>query len=75
MADYNFRGYDIGKTLLECVFERPIKGSPTHIINSDNFPSELDFIDFIRFYLISNELGITNKDDIEKLVCGDDNLI
>jgi len=51
MMDYNFPGYDIGKLLLETLYERdPLL--PSYSLKSWNhFPSDDDIQDFIHHYL------------------------
>ena len=69
MFDYNFEGYDIGKTLLETVFIRPKEGSPYHEIKMDNYPKEEEFIDFIKYYLVSKELDSISMEEKTKIAC------
>ena len=57
---YNFAGDDLGKILLEPVFYRDRPGC-TYELREENFPSEEEIIDFIRYYLVSRNKEITDK--------------
>eukprot|EP01114_Cavostelium_apophysatum_P003753 TRINITY_DN13882_c0_g1_i1.p1 TRINITY_DN13882_c0_g1~~TRINITY_DN13882_c0_g1_i1.p1 ORF type:complete len:396 (-),score=80.70 TRINITY_DN13882_c0_g1_i1:14-1138(-) len=51
MMDYNFPGYDIGKLLLEPLYERH-PSNPSYVLKGfEHFPSEEDVRDFVRHYL------------------------
>ncbi|KAL0488107.1 choline/ethanolamine kinase [Acrasis kona] len=55
VTDYNFRGYDIGKLMMEVLYSRH-EGSPHYdFLSVDNLPSKEDMIDFMKCYLLAAE--------------------
>jgi hypothetical protein len=56
LVGYNFLGYDIGKLLLETVYERK-DDSPEFKIILGHFPVEKDIEDFLRYYNIGYNYG------------------
>ena len=57
---YNFADFDLGKILLEPVFYRD-RPTCTYELREDNFPSDEDIIDFLRYYLVSRKKGIIDQ--------------
>ena len=55
-----FSGIDLGRILLEAVFHRDRPGC-AYELREGNFPSEEDIKDFLRYYLVSRNKGITDK--------------
>ena len=60
VTGYNFKGYDIGKLLLETMYERQ-ETNPSYTFNEANFPSKDDIYDFIGFYLLAYNYNGENK--------------
>jgi len=53
VMDYNFKGYDIGKLLLEVLYERHPTDPEFDLKDFKYFPTEEEVDDFIRYYFIT----------------------
>jgi len=62
---YNFQGYDLGKLILETMFER-LPDSPQHEINEKYFPTKDEIIEFCEYYLIGFRLNKAKDLDRDK---------
>ena len=60
IISHNFADFDLGKILLEPVFYRD-RPTCTYELREDNFPSDEDIIDFLRYYLVSRKKGIIDQ--------------
>jgi len=69
---YNFQGYDIGKLILETMYKRP-DSEPSYEFVEENFPSEDDITDFIRYYQVSYKGNLT-KEEETKIIQDDEAL-
>lgn len=49
MVAYNFRGYDLGKLILETMYERE-EDRPAYKLNRDYFPSNDEIVEYIIYY-------------------------
>jgi thiamine kinase-like enzyme len=57
----NFRAYDLGKLILESIFERHTTGV-MYKLELCNFPSEREIVDFIYDYLCTTEMRLNPLD-------------
>eukprot|EP01119_Soliformovum_irregulare_P021979 TRINITY_DN7417_c0_g1_i1.p1 TRINITY_DN7417_c0_g1~~TRINITY_DN7417_c0_g1_i1.p1 ORF type:complete len:323 (-),score=72.51 TRINITY_DN7417_c0_g1_i1:104-1072(-) len=63
VIDYNFAGYDIGKLMLEVLYERDPKKPMYNFLPFDLLPSDDDIRAFIRYYLAARDGSITIDSD------------
>ena len=52
MMDYNFRGYDLGKLILETLYERHHANSSYKFLGIENLPTEEEIMEYVKLYLI-----------------------
>eukprot|EP00027_Filamoeba_sp_ATCC50430_P002613 CAMPEP_0168562228 /NCGR_PEP_ID=MMETSP0413-20121227/12012_1 /TAXON_ID=136452 /ORGANISM="Filamoeba nolandi, Strain NC-AS-23-1" /LENGTH=354 /DNA_ID=CAMNT_0008593643 /DNA_START=62 /DNA_END=1123 /DNA_ORIENTATION=+ len=52
MMDYNFPGYDLGKLILETLYERHPDNPSYKFLGFENLPTEEEMKDFVKFYLV-----------------------
>jgi len=64
VINYNFEGYDIGKLMLEVLYERD-PHQPTYTFKSfDHLPSKEDTFDFLKCYFLTrSKISIQNLND------------
>ncbi|CAF0967085.1 unnamed protein product, partial [Didymodactylos carnosus] len=60
--DFNFPGYDIGKLMLQTLYEQVTNNLAYKLKSFDHFPSDEDLLDFIQVYLSSRYHRSLNKD-------------
>jgi len=72
-VDYNFRGYDLGRIMLETVYLKPKHNSADYEVHEETFPSQDDFLDWARYYLIASKFDLS-KEEKEDLIKDDQKL-
>jgi len=72
MVAYNFQGFDIGRLVLETMFYRPDSKLNFDYVE-ENYPSEGDITDFLRYYQVSYKGNLTKEEEIK--IIQDDELL
>ena len=79
MVNYNFQGCDLGKLIMETMYERD-ESNLKHKLNEKYFPNDEEIKEFLRYYLIGflskessiDELENGNVDELEKQIYKDE---
>eukprot|EP01118_Nematostelium_gracile_P016540 TRINITY_DN6871_c0_g1_i1.p1 TRINITY_DN6871_c0_g1~~TRINITY_DN6871_c0_g1_i1.p1 ORF type:complete len:359 (+),score=103.19 TRINITY_DN6871_c0_g1_i1:34-1110(+) len=68
VSNFNFRGYDIGKLLMEVLYQRHEGKTTYDFLSFEHLPSKEDTVDFLKAYIVTaNGYTIKNYEDDNEL--------